>query len=740
PAREPVVNFSGELVVRGTREPLPGLVVSVFRGSPRAPEQAFEAITDDEGRFEFFDLVAGDWNVLVEAEGYFPVRSTEKVTAGERTHVRYLVERGAYNPYDVLVEADRPRREVSRTSLHIEQIERIPGTAGDALAVIQNLPGVARPTPFSGDIIVRGAAPEDTRVVVESMSVPIIYHFGSIRSVLPTPILAGIDFYPGNFGPEYGRAIGGIVDVRLKRLSPERIGGVLDVSLLDTSLYVEAPVTDKGAVAVAVRRSYIDYLLDAAVSNSDEVNLINAPRYYDAQLLAQYRPARGHEIRAFSMLSDDEFKLLFSDPGEGDVRLTGNQLLFGVDFHRTFVDYTYTPSERFQNTLRIAGGEDHTRFELAQFEFDVQSLQLQLRDTARFQLRDDVAFTVGLDHISQRLDYRVFLPPPPREGVAADPRLEDAVATEVNDRDVHAFGAFTQLEWTILERLTLYPGLRFDHFTRIDENVLSPRFTARHTLTDQWTLKGGVGLFYQEPPFDETDPVFGNPDADAEGAVHYALGAEYRPEKHLLVDVTAFYKTLFDLIAPSEEIVERDGELVEEQVANSGSGRVYGAELMLRHELSDNFMGWVAYTLMRSERRDRPGDPLRLFSQDQTHILTAVGTYRLPRNWEISARWRLVSGNPDTPIVGAVFNADRDEYDPIFGALNSDRIAPFHQLDVRVDKRWIWPELVFSLYLDIQNIYNRANPEGFQYSFDYTERQKAQGLPIVPILGLRAEY
>jgi hypothetical protein len=143
---------------------------------------------------------------------------------------------------------------------------------------------------------------------------------------------------------------------------------------------------------------------------------------------------------------------------------------------------------------------------------------------------------------------------------------------------------------------------------------------------------------------------------------------------------------------------------------------------------------------MRSERRDSPGDSFRLFDYDQTHIFAAVGTYRLPRNWEVGFRFRLVSGNPTTPVTGAILNSDADEYESVNGRVNSDRVPAFHQLDLRIDKHWIFEDWRFNAYLDIQNIYNRKNPEGVEYSYDFSEKQYAQGLPILPIIGLRAEY
>ena len=117
-----------------------------------------------------------------------------------------------------------------------------------------------------------------------------------------------------------------------------------------------------------------------------------------------------------------------------------------------------------------------------------------------------------------------------------------------------------------------------------------------------------------------------------------------------------------------------------------------------------------------------------------------LGTYNLPRNWSLGFRWRLVSGNPSTPRDGAVYVVDDGTYAPVPGERNSERMPPFHQLDLRVDKRWILDNWMLTAYLDLQNVYNRANPVGYSYNFDSTERRTSQSLPIIPIIGLKGEF
>jgi len=144
--------------------------------------------------------------------------------------------------------------------------------------------------------------------------------------------------------------------------------------------------------------------------------------------------------------------------------------------------------------------------------------------------------------------------------------------------------------------------------------------------------------------------------------------------------------------------------------------------------------------LSRAERRDARARAYRLFDLDQTHILTLIGSYRLPRNWEIGARFRYVTGNLYTPVTGALYDADADQYVGVDGPVNSGRANAFHQLDVRIDKRWVFEKWMLNAYLDVQNVYNRANADGVQYNYDFSESESQQGLPIIPVIGLRGEF
>jgi outer membrane receptor for ferrienterochelin and colicin len=336
-----------------------------------------------------------------------------------------------------------------------------------------------------------------------------------------------------------------------------------------------------------------------------------------------------------------------------------------------------------------------------------------------------------------RVSIGLNVPRPPLEGEPGTPVSVAPVIGVEKRASAYQPAAFGELRWEPVPGLAILPGFRADWFSPIRAWSVQPRLGARYALGESTTVKAGVGLYAQPPQPEESDEDFGNADLPAERSVHVSAGVERRLADGVDLDVTAFHKSLDRLVVrnPANTYDAEAPPYVAE-----GEGRIYGVEALLRARLGDRLSGWLAYTFQRSFREDGFGRPERRFDFDQPHILTAVATWEFARAWSAGARFRLVSGNPTTPITGAIYDAASGTWVPTYGEVNADRLPAFHQLDLRVDRTWTKETWKLALYLDVQNAYNRGNVEGYTYRADYSERRPLTGLPILPILGLSAEW
>lgn len=734
PSGVPPVSLHGRVLERGSKQPVAG-------ASVRCDGQDGVAVTEGDGRFEL-GARAGPCALKVISAAHLPFDSKETVREDAIREVTAFVTPVSYGLFETVIRDEREANEVVRRTLERQEIEKIPGTLGDPVRVIQNLPGVARAPFISGQLVVRGATPAETGTYLDGVEIPLLFHLLGGPSVLNPEFIERVDFYPGGFGPRYGRAVGGIVDVTTRRPETERVRAVLDVDLLDTSAFAAVPLGAGWSISGAARRSYIDVLLPLVAGRPSPdpraQKIFVSPRYWDYQLRVD-RAVRGspHAFTAMVFGSDDALKL-FATGGAllSDFRADGR-----TRFTRVRAAWSYR-AEPF--ALEVA-----PYFGLDAADVVVQSTKLReddliggVRADASYTTAGGHALRAGLDLAGRSSNYRVQIPPPPTwrtfPGAAPERAAED-LSRVIEQFD---YGSYLELD-VKLGRLRVLPGLRADAFRLrgSPRSSVDPRLTVRAAVAAGTTLKGSVGLYRQPPDAEDLDPLIGNPNLDLVSALQTSLGVEHQFTDVVNVDVVAFFNRSFDRVVGSSRVIPQpDGTYLPEHLANNGLGRAYGVEVLVRHEITPRFFGWLAYTLSRNEIRNRGQADYRPGSFDETHILTAVAQVKLGLGFELGSRFRLVTGRPQTPILDSVFDADRDAYAAMAGEPGSERARTFHQLDLRVDKTFLFDWWALTVYLELWNVYNAQNTEGVQWDYRFREKVEIPGLPLLPVFGLKGVY
>ena len=757
------VNFSGTLKERGTKDPVAYATVVVSfddttaDGTLAVPWRAYleriggfdgqfleegnvVALTDTLGRFAFRSLPAGQITITFPNAGYEKLSETALITHDEKLEATYYLPRLHYDEYEIVVYGKGEQKEVTRQRLSVTEVERIPGFGGDAIKSVQALPGVARPNFISGDIIVRGSGIEDTRYFLDGIDIPLLFHYGGVKSTYNSNVLESIDLYPGGFNTRYGNCVGGVIEITGRKARGDRWRRTVDMSLLDGSFLVEGPLAKNLTLSVTGRRSFVGEVIDAALrsGNFDDMNMSVVPYYWDTVSRLDWRRNRNERFFLTLFAAKDRMELKFPEEKEGSSEVNAATDAIEMDsyFGRAIFGYDRDFTKRARNELRLAIGNDlYEGHFFGYFNYKFASTNYTLRDEFSFRHNDRITSRLGADMAWYPLEYTV--------------RAVDEAESK-QEKDFSDFGYYANLETKIGDRLLLIPGYRYDYYHELEEGAPSARLTAQYKLSGSHTLRGAVGTYNQSPAprGQSVDPVYGNPELPPTTATHAVLGDEWRISDLVSLKTEAYYNT-------QDEIPQTtDSSVV---FLPDTKARMYGIEFMLRRQAGNRFFGWISYSLSRSERQyaRKPSvgiegewdpDDWMIADYDQTHHIEAVGSWNLGSTWSTGIRMRYVTGNPATPSLGYTsdqyqFNSDDGDYEELLGDFRSDRMGPFFQLDARVDKKLVYEDCILSFYLDVQNVnyfaYN--SPELYNYNFDYSERNTVGSL-FLPTVGMRAEF
>jgi TonB family protein len=767
------VNFTGRVFEKGSRRRVTDAeVFLIFKDSMidsnillrlgEIPGQLFidgvlMTVTDSLGKFSFKSLPKGHVSLRIIRNGYKPFEISDNIPQTNANKNTYRIERVNYGDDEILIYGHDDRREALRRSLTIGEIRKMPGFNGDALKVVQALPGVARPSFGIGSIGVRGAPTWDSRFFIDGIPVPQLYHFGGIKSTYNSEALNSVDFYPGGFGSRFGNSVAGVVEVKGRDAQRERVKWLADLNLFDAMVLVEGPLGDRGGVIASVRRSYIGDLLGFVVNNyaSLDFPVLVAPYYYDYVVRADLDITAAQKLFITLFGSKDALELIVPFIGEGKTEIddVADRVSSMTAFNMIMSGYTLKINNKVENQLRAAiiQGEGYgSLFGYAKWEYNVW--EYLLRDEVSYQLSTLVKITAGIDLWWQQYWQRSVFPTTERTYMKDTMRVNFGL-----------IAPYVEAEYCPVPSLTVTPGLRYDYYNELQyngsiipefwnyrsfDNSRGPagepslRILARYELTPSHVFKAAVGSYNQTPqPMGlVTHDSLGDPFTPATKSRQMSFGYFWQISDILSFDFQLYHNNQWDIpeLATAEDLLQNP----ESRYFNAdGKGRMYGLEFFLRHNQNDRWFGWISYSLSRSERYSQKEKRYVPYEKDQTHNLQLLFSCQLPKQYQVGSRIRYVTGNPYSPVVDRVYDATNRYYRPVYGIENSARNEPFFQVDLRIDKLFVFDSWKLSTYFDLQNIFwfMYKSPESTMYNFDYTEKTTIS-FPFYPTLGVRIEF
>jgi len=724
-------------------EPIPFANVLVFKTNNGIA-------TNIDGEFKLSGIKPGFIKIQVSAVGYETYISPDlMITNAKVVNIDIPLKVSNVEIEEVVVKPSPFRKteesSVSLRRIGIRDIEKSPGANRDISKVIQSFPGVASTPVQRNDIIVRGGGPSENSFYLDDVEIPNINHFatqgasGGPVGIINVDFVREVNFYSGAFPANRGDALSSVLEFKQKDGNNEKleVQGTLGAS--EVALTFDGPIGEKSTFIFSVRRSYLQLLFEA-------LQLPFLPTYNDVQFKTKTRLNEKNEITFIGLGAIDQFNLNLNANETEDQQYILNYLPVNKQWNYTlgavFKHYrensydTWVVSHNFLNNNSYKY-QDNIEIDSLK-TFDYRSTESETKFRYENTLRTNSGYKLN---IGAGLEYAQYTNQTFRK------EFVGLVPVELNydsSLDLWKWSAFGQISKGYFQnRLALSFGLRVDanSYSQSMSNLLdqfSPRVSVSYKMSPEFSFNFNTGRYYQQPAYTTLGFInnSGNLVNKDNGlryisVDHLVAGFEYLPTDQSVVSVEGFYKyyrnypfSVNDSIALANKGADY-GSFGDEEVLSKAEGQSYGLELLARNRDLWGFNIVLSYTWVRSEFKkfDKNLDFTSEYvstSWDNKYLLNLTATRDLKRNWQLGFKWRFVGGSPYTPFdtdktsLISAWNVRGREYLD-YSQLNSQRLDPFHQLDIRIDKQYFYNKWSLMFYIDIQNIYNFKSDEQNKY-------------------------
>lgn len=705
-------------------------------------ETELGAISDVDGNYEIKNVPPGLYNIRASFVGYKTVTKYEiQVSQAKAIQLDFELQEDASELSEVVVSSEFTRSEETPLSvrrLNTNEIERYPGGNRDISRVIQSLPGVASTASFRNDILIRGGAPNENKFFIDEIEVPVINHFATQGSsggpvgILNVNLIKNVDVITGGFPANRMNSLSSFFEFELKEGRRDEMFTQLTVGASELTLSNEGPIGDKTTYLFSARRSYLQGLFRL-------LGLPFLPTFNDFQVKTTTKLNDKTELTFLGVGAIDNFVLNQDIPDDETEEERENRLYLlgvlpiqeqwnyatGIKLKRFRENgfWTFVLSRNMLNnrSFKYANNDESSEENLI-FDYLSQESENKFRaENSIFGTGYTLKYGVNYEYS------RYLIENFDRATLSSTGQVIDISSIS----NFNSYGAFVSGSKTFDgERLLLTGGIRMDgsDFGRTAQNPLnqiSPRISVSYQLKPNLFATANAGIYYQRPPytvlgFRNNEGELINQQNDVRFIRNNQLiaGIELlQPEKNRRFTAEAFYKRYSNY--PSSVLngislanLGADfGVIGNEAVISNSDGRAYGIEFLAQQRLFNDFYGIAALTLVRSEFTNPNTEGFIPSSWDNRIILSLTAGKRFKKNWEIGARWRYLGGTPYTPFdveeSALISNWDlRNQGILDFTQINGERLPAFHQLDLRVDKKYYFKNWNLNWYFDIQNAYN----------------------------------
>jgi hypothetical protein len=726
------------------------------------------AITDSSGNFRLKAVATGTYTLQITHIGYKEaVLPNIVVNSGKEVVLTISLELKVQAEKEVVVTANskknRPLNDMSIVSTRaftVEETQKYAAAVNDPLRMVTSFAGVAAADDGGNNIVIRGNSPTGLLWRMEGIDIPNPNHFsaagstGGGISILSSQLLSNSDFTTGAFAAEYGNALSGVFDLKLRRGNNEKKEYTLMAGVMGLNAAAEGPFSAsyKGSYLINYRYSTLSLL------NNLGVEIAGGTTNFQDLAYNIYLPSR--KLGTFTFFG-------FGGLSSQNTKTETDSSKWEKDFDRYTSRFkantgaagiTHTISLNYKTTLRSAAVYSYTENGFHQHYVE-DDKQLSLSHKDNFKTRKWIVSTTLNHKINNQLALRTgaivnFIHFTffrlSRENEAAPVR--ETINTTGNATTLQGFA---QWQYKPLDKLSLNAGIHYLQLLYNNTTAIEPRAAVKWDMGRKNTLSFGYGLHSQLQPLgayfaeDKTgagrDP---NKNLDFTKAHHYVLAYSRPLGKNLRVKAELYYQHLFNVpVSRNPEktfsTLNIQQDFITDSLVNAGKGRNYGIELSLEKNLDDNYYFIVNSSLYQSKYTALDGvERNTRFNGNYLFNGVAGKEFLLGKQKKVfGVHLKLIysGGFRTTPI-----NVTRSQQEGYTVYKEQEaytlRTTAYFRPDLRFSLKLNQRKLTSTLSLDIQNVINRKNVYMDLYDIMSNSTKTYYQNGLIPVFNYKIEF
>jgi hypothetical protein len=752
---------------------LPGVIVQL-----KSSGVSIVSTTDENGNYKLLNVPVGRQSFLFTYTSYRSVPVNDViVTSGKETILNVEMEENAVLMSEVEVKAFNDTdvvntmASVSMKAFSLEETERYAGSRSDPARMAANFAGIQGTNDSRNDIVVRGNSPAGLLWRMEEIDIPNPNHFavpgsaGGPQSIINNKYLANSEFYTGAFPANYGNALGGVFDLKLRNGNTEKHERTFQFGILGTELALEGPISKKTGASYLLTYRYSTLAIFSSVKFN--IGSSAVPEYQDIGLRLNF-PTKKAGVFSFSSIGGlSSVKIILSKTYERPKELYGDLLrdqYFATNMGVGILNHTYGLNSRTVMKTSLAYGvqtvnTDHYLI-LRNKDFIPKDTLPHVLDYNFYEGKSTLSWfiksklnpknSIKAGFLANRFDVNF------KDSVKVN-SLYDTIAQVVIDKPfktrINAQASFYLIQPYLSyvhkfnEKLSFNLGLFSQILTLNNKYSIEPRAGIKYQFAPKHSLSLAYGLHSQ---MQQTYLYFAVPDSiirndsivrntgkeltnknlDFSKSQHLVLGYDFFAGRYLKFKTELYYQYLWNVpvyaIPSSVSMLNRGAGFSRffpfYTMENKGTGYNYGIEFTVEKLFHKHYFLMYSASLFESKYVGSDGVEHHTdFNGNYMMNLLAGLEYNMGKNKKnilsFSTKFTYGGGKRYSPVNIAASNAIMDvvaENDKV----NTLQFDPYNRLDFRISYKVNLKRSGLEFALDLVNVLNTKNVLALSYSPD----------------------